>query len=142
MEQAVDSAEIDKGAVVRDVLDGAFEDHALLEDLEGLLLERSAFAFEHAAARHDHVAAGAVELEDLKAAALSDVAIQVASRPDIHVRSRQKRGHSDIDLESALDLAQHHPFDRGLGLKRAIQLSPDFEFLGFGVRKHHRTVFG
>src|SRR6266851_4639265 len=34
MQQAVDSAKVDEGAVVSDVLDGAFEDHALFEHLE------------------------------------------------------------------------------------------------------------
>ena len=40
VQQAVDAAEVDEGAVVGDVLDGALEDDALLEHLERLLLER------------------------------------------------------------------------------------------------------
>src|SRR5216684_1580604 len=57
MQQAVDSAKVDEGAVVSDVLDGAFEDHALFEHLERLLLERRALALDHAAARDDDIAA-------------------------------------------------------------------------------------
>src|SRR5208282_2167109 len=109
MEQAVDSAEVDECAVVGDVLDGAFEDYAFFQHLEGLLFERGALALEDAAARHHDVAAGAVELEDLKAAALPDVAVEVARGPNVHVRAGQERRDADIDFESAFDFAQHDP---------------------------------
>src|SRR5215469_866771 len=127
MKQTVESAEVDEGAVVGDILDRAFEDDAFFENLKGLLLERGAFAFEHAAARDHHVPAGAVEFENLKTAALTHVAVEVARRADVDVRAGQECRHADINLESAFDLAQHHPFDRSLGLEGAIQLPPDFE---------------
>ncbi len=66
VQQAVDPAEIDEGAVIGDVLDDAGEDLALLEagDQLGALL--GAALLEHGAARHDDVAARAVHLEDLE----------------------------------------------------------------------------
>ena len=66
VQQAVDPAQIDKGAVIGDVLDDAVEDLALLEagDEFGALL--GAAFLEHGAARHDDVAARAVHLEDLE----------------------------------------------------------------------------
>ena len=91
VQQAVDAAEVDEGAVVGDVLDRALEDDALLEHLERLVLERRPLALEHGAARDHDVAARAVELEDREAAALADVAIEVARGPDVGVRAGQER---------------------------------------------------
>ena len=142
MQQAVDSAEVDERAVVGNILHGAFEDHALFEHLERLFLERGALALEHAAPRDHDVAARAIELQNLEAPALPDVSVQIARRTNVDVRSRQKRRHADIDLESAFDFAEHHAFDRSLRLERLVEFAPDFELLGLGVRKHHRTVVG
>src|ERR1700739_1102559 len=134
MQQAVEPAEIDKGAIVGDVLDHALEDHALLEHLERLLLQFGALALDHGAARNHHVAARAVELEQLETPALADVTIQVASWADVDVRAGQKRRHADIDLQAALDLAEDHALHRHLVLERALELAPDLELLRLGVR--------
>src|SRR5207302_4718402 len=101
VEQAVESAQVDERAVVGDIFDGAFEDHAFFEHLECLFLQASTLALEYAAPRDHHVSACAVELEDLKAAALTDVSIEVAGGADIDVRSGKERGYADIDLEPA-----------------------------------------
>ena len=66
MEQAVDAAEIDEGAVIGDVLDDTLDHLALGEALDqaGALL--GAGLFEDRAARHDDVAAAAIHLENLE----------------------------------------------------------------------------
>src|SRR5215469_10544255 len=132
VQQAVDTPKIDKRSVVGDVLDCALKDHALFEHLQRLLFERRALALEHRAPRDHDVAARAVELKNLEAAALADVAIEVARGTDIDVRARQERRHSDINLESALDLAEHHALNGRLGLKRTVEFAPDLELLGLG----------
>ena len=69
VQQAVDAAEVDEGAVVGDVLDETVDHLALLEagdDVGALLGTR---LFEHRAARDDDVAAAAIHLEDLEATA-------------------------------------------------------------------------
>ena len=66
VQQAVDAAEIDEGAVIGDVLDDAVEDLALLEAGDELGALLGAALLEHGAARHDDVAARAVHLEDLE----------------------------------------------------------------------------
>ncbi len=99
VEQSVDTAEIDEGAVIGDVLDRAFEDHALFEHAQRLFLQRRALAFEHAAARDHDVGPRAIEFEDLKPPALADIAIEIAHRTDVHVRTGQERRHPDIDLQ-------------------------------------------
>ncbi len=142
VQQSVEPAEIDESAVVGDVLHHALEDHALFEHLERLLLEFGALALDHGAARNHHVAARAVELQQLEAPALADVAVQVAGRADVHVRARQKRRHADIDLQAALDLAKDHALDRHLVLERALELAPDLELLRLGVREGDRAVLG
>ena len=91
VQQAVDAAEVDEGAVVGDVLHDAFEDDALFEHLQGLLLELRALALHDGAARDDDVAARAVELQHREVAALADEAIEVARRADVGVRAGQER---------------------------------------------------
>ena len=142
MQQAVDSAEIDERAVVRNILDRALEDHALFEHLQRLFLERGALALDHAAPRDHDVAARAVELKNLEAAALADVAIEISRRTQVNVRSRQERRHADIDLQAALDLAQDDAFDWGFVLERLFKFTPDLELLGLGVGQRHRAVLG
>src|SRR3989449_869549 len=129
VEEPVDAAEIDEGAVVGDVLDRALEDDTLLQYLERLGLERRALALEDRSPGHDHVAARAVELEDGEAPALPDVAIEVARRPEVGVRAWEERGHADVHLESALHLADDRPFDRAVALVGLLDLAPDLELL-------------
>src|SRR5581483_7284685 len=142
MQQAVDSAEIHEGAVVGDILDRAFEDHALLEHLQGLLLERGPLAFHHGAPGDHDVAARAVELENLKARALPDIAIEIARWTGIDMRPGQERRHADIDLEPALHLADDHALDRRLAMEGALEFAPDLELLRLGIREHHGPVVG
>src|SRR5437016_3273768 len=129
VEEPVDAAEIDEGAVVGDVLDRALEDDALLQHLERLGLERRALALEDRSPGHHHVPARAVELEDGEAPALADVAIEVARRPDVGVRAGEERGHADVHLEHALRRADERPFDRAVALVGLLDLAPDLELL-------------
>ena len=66
VQQAVDAAQIDEGAVIGDVLDHAREDLAFLERGDQLRARLGAALLEHGAARDDDVAARAVHLEDLE----------------------------------------------------------------------------
>ena len=85
VQQPVDAAQVDEGAVVGDVLHRPLEDDTFLENLQRLRLELGALALEHGTPGHDHVAARAVELEDREPAALADVAIEVAAGAQIGV---------------------------------------------------------
>ncbi len=83
MQQAVDAAEIDEGAVIGDVLDHPVDDLAFLEVLHQFLALLGAGLFQHGAARHHDVAAAAIHLQDLER--LRDVHQRgdVADRPDV-----------------------------------------------------------
>ena len=66
VQQAIDAAQIDERAVIGDVLHHAVQDHAFLEALDQLAALLGAGFFQHGAAGHHDVAAGAVHLEDLE----------------------------------------------------------------------------
>src|ERR1700677_107721 len=142
MQQAVDTAKVNERTVVGNILDRAFEDHALFEHLEGLFFERGALALDHAAARYDDVATRPIELEDLETAALANVTIKVTRRPQIDMRSGQERRHSNINLQATFDLAEDYAFDRSFVLERVFEFAPDLKLLGLGMRQHHRAIFG
>ena len=64
VQQAVDAAQVDEGAEVGDVLDGALADLADVDLLEQLLLLRLARDLDQLAAADDDVAPALVDLED------------------------------------------------------------------------------
>ena len=83
MQQAVDAAEVDEGAVIGDVLDHAFDDLALFEIGDDLMALLGAALFEHRAARDDDIAAAAIHLEDLERLRHAHQRRDVADRPDV-----------------------------------------------------------
>ena len=87
VEQAVDAAEVDEGAVVGQVLHLALEDRALLQVLQGLLLQLLALLLEEDPARQDDVAALLVELDDLELELLADELVEVPHRADVDLRA-------------------------------------------------------
>ena len=91
MQQAVDAAEIHKGAVIGDVLDHAFDHLLLLQagDQRGALL--GAALFEHGAARDHDVAAAAVHFQDLERLRLVHQRADIAHRAHIDLASREGR---------------------------------------------------
>ena len=66
VQQAVDAAEVDEGAVLGDVLDHAVDHVAFGQPRDDLGALLGAALFQHGAARHDDVAAAAVHLQDLE----------------------------------------------------------------------------
>jgi hypothetical protein len=105
VQEAVDAAQVHEGAVLGDVLDHAVED-ALLQLLEGLLLEALALLLQQGAAREDDVAARLLNLMILK----SNVWPMNLSRLRVGRSSTWLPGrnalHADVDLEAALDAAR------------------------------------
>jgi len=89
------------------------------------------------AARHDHVVALAVELDDLELEFLALEVDRVADRTDVDQRARQERADvADVDGEAALDLAADAAGD-GLGLfHRLFELVPHHGALGLLARQH------
>src|SRR5215470_8890572 len=125
VQQAVDAAEVDEGAVVGDVLDHAVDDLALLEVLHQLLALLGAGLLQHGAARDDDVAAPAVHLEDLERLRHVHQRGHVADRPDVDLAARQERDRAvEVDGEAALDLVEDDALDLLVALERLLQLAP------------------
>ncbi len=125
VQQAVDAAEIDEGAVVGDVLDETVDHLALLEagDDVGALL--GARLFQDGAARDDDVAAAAVHLEDLEGLRLVHQRADVAHGADVDLAAG-KEGHGavEIDREAALDLVEDDARDLLVLLEHLLEPGP------------------
>src|SRR5207248_1631885 len=94
VEKTIDAAEVDEGSVVSDVLHGAGEHHAFVEDLERVLLLLLALLLEHGAAGEHDVAAAPVELDDLGADLLADHRGEILHGTQIDLRARPERLHA------------------------------------------------
>ena len=140
VEQAVDAAEVDEGAVIGDVLDHAVDDLALGQRLDqaGALL--GAGLLEDGAARDDDIAAAAVHLEDLEG--LGDVHQRpdVADRADVDLAAGQEGdGAAEVDGEAALDAAEDHALDAVAGGELGLELVPGGLAAG-AVAAEHRLA--
>ncbi len=142
MKQAVDAAEIDEGAVLGDVLDGALDGHALLEGFERLGLHLVALLLEEHAPRQDDVAALLVELDDLELVGLPDELVQVADGPKIDLRPGEERLHAaaDGDRKAALHALGDGPLDELVALARARDLIPDLHLVRFFLGQGDQAV--
>ena len=127
VQQAVDAAQIDEGAVIGDVLDHAGEDLPFLQRGDQLRARLGAALLEHGAARDDDVAARAVHLEDLERLRRAQERRDVAHRADIDLAARQERdGAVEIDGEAALDPAEDRAGDALVRLEILLELGPGF----------------
>jgi hypothetical protein len=136
MQQAVDAAQVQEGAIVGQVLDDAHDLHALLQVLEQGVALGAVLLLDHRAAGDDHVVALAVELDDLELLLLALEVGRVAYRSHVHQRTRQEGAHRvQLDRETAFDLAVDHALDRLTGLEGLLQIVPGGEALGLFARQ-------
>ena len=137
VQQAVDAAEVDEGAVIGDVLDRAVDDLSLFEVLHQLLALLGARLFQNGAARDHDVAAPAIHLENLERLRIVHQRRYVADRPDIDLRARQEgHGAVEIDGEAALDLVEDDALDLFVVLERFFELAPAFLAARLVAREH------
>src|SRR5688572_17309088 len=112
VEQAVDAAEVDEGAVVGDVLDHAAQHLAFGQRLERRLLLLGVLLFEEDLAREHDVAALLVDLDDAHAELLPLQRIEIADRSNVDLAAGQEGANADIHRQAALDplddTADHH----------------------------------
>ena len=135
VQEAVDAAEVDEGAVVGDVLDDALEHLALGEGLQRVLLLLGVLLFEQRLAREHDVAALLVDLDHAHAQLLAAQRVQVPDRTHVDLRSGQERADADVDGEAALD-AFDDAADDDLALRIGLlDLVPNLHLLGFFARQ-------
>ena len=137
VQQAVDAAEIDEGAVFGDVLHHAVDDLAFgeaLHQLGALLGER---VFQHRAAGDDDVAAPLVHLEDAEGLRRVHQRADVAHRAHIHLAARQEgHGAVEIDGEAALHLVEDGAGDGLVLLEHLFEADPAFLAPRLLARQH------
>src|SRR3974390_1126672 len=137
VQQAVDAAEVDEGAVVGDVLHHAVDYLTLFEVLHQLLTLLGARLLQHGAAGDDDVASSAIHLQDLELLRHIHQGRDVADRADVYLAARQE-GHRavKIDGEAALDLVEDDTLDLLAVLERGLELAPTFLAPRLVARQH------
>ena len=141
VEQAVDAAQVDEGAVVGDVLDHALQDLTLLQARDQLGALLGPGLLEHRAARDHDVAARAVHLEDLERLRRAHERAYVAHRADIDLTAGQERDRAgEVDGEAALDPAEDDAGHPAAILERLLELDPGFLASGLLARQNGLAV--
>jgi len=85
MEQAVNSADINKSAIVGEVLDNTVTDLPLFNRGKSLVTRLAALFFKYYPTGKDYIAALAVQLENPKSGCLADITVKIAARPEIYL---------------------------------------------------------
>jgi len=104
VDQAIDSAQVDEGAEVGQTSHAATEDLPLGQVGQGLVLHLLTVLFNRLLAGQDHLAAAAIDLQDLQRQDLADEVGQIVHRTDVHVGGRDEAPQAQVDDQSALDL--------------------------------------
>ena len=125
VQQTVDAAQVDEGAVIGQVLDHARDHRAFLQVFQGDGLADVDLFLDRHLARHHHVAAAAVELDDLDRDVLAHQGIQVVNRARIGLRTRHERLDPDVHRQPALDAAQHAAGEDQLLVVGLLEVVPD-----------------
>jgi hypothetical protein len=141
VQQAVDTAQVDEGAVVGDVLDHAVEHLAFLEIGDQLRALLGPGLLEHGTARDHDVAARAVHLEDLEGLRRAHQGADVAHRPDVDLAAGQEgHGAREIDGEAALDAAEDHAAHPFVLFEGLLEQHPGLFALGLVARQDGLAV--
>ena len=131
VQEAVEAAEVDKDAVLGDILGLAVHDLAFGEGFKELLTLGVAFLFEQDAPGDDDVAAVAVDLENAEFEGLIDEGVHVRDRTEVHMGAGQEGFHAaDIDGVAALDAAHDAAFDDLVVFLHLLELVEDLHALG------------
>ena len=140
MKQSVETAEVDEGAELGDVLDDALADLADLDVLEELLLLLVALLLDQTTTRHDDVHARFIDLDDLALHLLADVLGDVAGPTDADLRRGQEDRDSDLHEQASLDLARDLANDVVTLLVRRDNPLPAALTICLALRQSHQAV--
>ena len=135
--EAVDAAEVDKGAEVGDIFDHALANLAFLQDLDDLLAHLGALFLEHRTARDHDIAPCLVELDDLEGELLTDELVEVLNLADVDLRAGQEGlDAEEIDDDAALDAAHQAALDGVAGVVGFLDRVPDPHEVGLLFGEH------
>src|SRR6516225_5553601 len=137
VQEPVDAAEIDEGAIVRDVLDHPVDDLPLLQVLHQLLALLGARLLQHGAARYHDVAAATIHFQDLEWLRLIHQRGDVADRADVNLASRQECHRAvEINGETALHLVEDDALHLLAVVEGLLQLAPALLAARLVAREH------
>ena len=140
MEQPVDTAQIDEGPVVGEVLEDAFHLEALLEDFHRPVLGLLPLLLQQHPPGQHYVAALAVELDDFHLELLADECLKVSYGAQVDLAAWQKRPQPHIDGQPALDAREDAALHGGPIIEGLVQIVPDQYPVGLLLRKHDHPV--
>ena len=136
VQQAIESPEIDKGAVLGQILDHPGEHRTFFQMLQSFGALLGLLAFQQFLARDHDVAALFVQLDHGHFDGLALHRIQIADGAQIHLGSREKRMRAvNVDGESTLDAVEHDSMDGLLLVIRFLDFFPGVNALRFLVRE-------
>ena len=136
VQQAVDAAEVDEGAVFGDVLDHAVHDGAFVQRFQQLGAFLAHRSLDDGAARQHDVVALAVELDDLELHRLALERAHVLDRARVEQAAGQEGADAvDEHREAALDLAVDGAGDEFARFQRVLQRHPRRQALGLVARQ-------
>src|SRR5579871_1716431 len=143
VEQAIEAAEVDKRAVLGEVLDHSGEDRTLFQVLQGLGALFILLAFEQVLARDHDVAALLVELDHGDFDGLALHAVQVTDGPEVHLGAGQEGMCAmDVDRQAALDAVDDDGLDGLLVVVSLLDYFPGVNALRLLVREADVAFFG
>src|SRR5690606_15696587 len=136
VQQAVDTAQVDKRTVVGDVLDHALDDGTFVQGLEQLFALFAHAGFQYCATRQNNVVALAIELDDLEFEGLAFVGGGVLDGTQVHQRAGQERANGvGHDSQTALHLAGDGASDELARFQCLLKLQPGRQALGAITRQ-------
>src|SRR5579864_7003662 len=116
VQKTVDSAQVDKSAVIGEVLDRAGHDRTLFKVLESLFPLDYGFLFQDDLAGDHDIATLLIELDDPDFNFLALQYVQVAHGMHIHLGARHKGLDTDVHRNATLDPLHNFTLDRNLGV--------------------------
>ena len=137
MQQAVDAAEIDERPVLGEVLHHAGDHRAFVKMFQRGALADGDLFLDRRFARDHHIAAAAVQLDDLDRNVLPDQRIEIVHGARIGLRTGHEGLDAYIHREAAFHAAQHAAGDHQLLLVRLFEIVPDAQARGARVREQH-----
>src|SRR5205823_5386326 len=109
--QAVDAAEIDECAELRQTHDDAFTNLSDLERAEQFLFLSVEFFFQNQTLRQHDAVPLVIEIDHFESQLLPDQFFQVANRLPPDLRSGNESAHAEIDKDAAFDNLSNGRFD-------------------------------
>src|SRR5262249_1530714 len=124
VQQAVEAADVDEGAVFGDVLHRAMDGLAFAELFKQLGAVGVQLFFKQRAAADDDVATATVQLGDANLHFLADERVEILRRAQVVLRAGKECADANVDNDAALDAVDDFAGERFLGFERGFEPFP------------------